>query len=278
MRQLRMWKIGIVFAIFGAITIATSHLESYTQQMAHDLVGQTCRSGALEALPACLVGLITSLSMQVSVLFGLLTAILFVVYAYTYTLKGLSTYLPWYLSLGVSAGLFVLGRFQAPVAHLLVEVLAHGYPSGLQDDFLAVAAWGAPLASYLMKASTLVMGGMQFYVILRLGAGFMRHGDNFIESKVYRRWSQPVESYPGIIELSSEYIVQWRRRFSVAVMNTTSDKSRDRPTEPELDAEPMFDLDQTASHRRVLSTSQLRAKKKSREAGRAARRARKIHR
>jgi len=278
MRQLRMWKIGTVFAVFGAITIATSHLESYAQQRAHDLVGQACWSGGVEALPACLVGLITSLTMQVSVLFGLLTAILFVVYAYTYTLKGLSTYLPWYLSLGVSSGLFVLGRFQAPVAHLLVEVLVHGYPSGLQDDFLAVAAWGAPLASYLMKASTLVMGGMQFYVILRLGAGFLRHGEKFVESKVYRRWSEPVESYPGIIELSSEYIAQWQKRFSVEVRNTTTDKSRDRPTEAEPDTEPKSDTDQTASHRRVLSTSQLRAKKKSREAGRAARRARKIHR
>src|SRR5690625_4350114 len=146
MRQLRMWKIGTVFAVFGAITIATSHLESYAQQRAHDLVGQACWSGGVEALPACLVGLITYLTMQVSVLFGLLTAILFVVYAYTYTLKGLSTYLPWYLSLGVSSGLFVLGRFQAPVAHLLVEVLVHGYPCGLQAGFLAVAACGAPLA------------------------------------------------------------------------------------------------------------------------------------
>lgn len=277
MRQLRMWKIGIVFAVLGAVTIATSHLESYTLHSANDLVGQTC-SGGVEALPACVVGLVTSLTMQVTVLFGLLTAILFVVYAYTYALKGLTTYLPWYVALGISAGLFVLGRFQAPVTHLLVDVLVHIYPSALQEDFLAVAGWGAPLASFLMKVSTLLLGGMQLYVILRLGAGFLRHGEDFVESTVYRRWSEPVESFPGIIELCSGYVAQWRRRFSVAVRNTTSDTSRDRPTGGEPNAEPVRDVELTAPQRRTLSTSQVRAKRKSRAAGRAARRARKIHR
>ncbi|WP_420112045.1 hypothetical protein [Pseudactinotalea sp.] len=277
-RQLRFWKAGILFSVFWVIMFATSYLEAYAISTADDLVGSTCSEGP-EALPFCLTGLILGWGMSVGAHLGMAAAIAFVVYAYAYVLKGVVAYLPVFASTIVTIALFWVGIAWKPAELLLVDVVVHLYPQSLRDGYASVVGWSAPIASALMSLFTLFVGGLQVWVVGRLGLGIWRKGDEYRGSVFYKKWSAPAEAYPGVRDVFGEFLSRFRSA------NPSSCLPGSRDLEPDgsdgVSKGPVLWAgrgSQGEAGRRPLNPAQRQKKDKSRRASRAAKVARRLHR
>lgn len=277
-RQLRFWKVGILFLAFWAIMLATSYLEAHTISTANDLASSAC-SDDLEALPVCLMGLMLGWGVSVGAHLGMAAAITLVVYAYAYMLKGVTAYLPVFASTIVAIVLAYIGFKWRPVEFLLVDVFAHLYPKSLKDGYVSVVGWAAPIASVLMSLFALFVSGLQAWVVGRIGVGIWRKGDEYKKSSFYKKWSAPTEAYPGVREVFGELFTRSFANSSLGgLLKSQNLESEGSGRSPEGPASGEGYEAHGEAGKRPLSPAQRRKKDRSRRAARAARAARRRRR
>lgn len=211
LRQLQYWRLGLFFGALAAVSVLTAHIESFSLSMSEDMLNGACGE-SLGDLFVCMTGILGVITVTLSVRLGVLVVVALVVYAYTFALKGISTYLPWYLSLVITGGIAVLGHFHQPMNDLIVGAVTHIYPPILRDDFSMMARWATPAASALMKIFTISLAVLQVYVTGRIALGVFRRGDLYRESEFFLRWSEDAEPVPGMREV----LVEGARRYRLA--------------------------------------------------------------
>lgn len=276
-RQLKIWKLGVLMAFLSAIGLANLYLESSYVASLEAAVNLACAPfGGSEF---CFLGALTNFMAEAGSVASIFSLILTVVYAYTFFLKGVNAILPGVVSFLFMIILLVYGMAVAPVERIILQYLDLLVPGGLFADYATWSPIAATTALWIMKALTAALTCLQVYVTVRIGIGVYREGELFRENPFYVRWSSPAEAVPGVRDVVTEYLRALRSRWGYGSI-------AERPMSKE-DPVSMGGTDRLSEHgeaasrepaRMQMNLTKQRAKERNRRANRAARKARRSSR
>jgi len=273
LKQLKYWRMGILLGVLALVSVVTAHIEKFSLVTSENLLERGCADG-VSGLFQCMTGLLGTMTVTLSIRLGVLVLVTLVVYAFTLTLKGISTYLPWYLAIGLTGGIAAFGHLHQPVDDILIGGVSYLYPDILRDDFAMMARWATPVASVLMKIFAAMLTLMQVYVVGRIAIGTFRQGDSYRQSNFYQEWSADAEPAPGVKEVFREAARRYRLdAIARWIRHMLSDGDATSPVVGSDERSAPEDF-RSASRDAAVAQDRAKAKRLRRDANRRARRVR----
>ena len=185
--------------------------------------------------------LLYTVPMAFTVVLGMLTTAMSVVFAYTYLVVEIQARLPGaaalLLSLAVAAGTrwFDARRFVLHAGQWI-------YPPDFRPHYLGIADAMWPYVRGLATFATVALALLGVFVQVSLFVGLHRHGEKFRDSKRYRFWTAESEPIPSIVDIVAGRIGKLRQPpVPVSVVELDEPHVAGEPEAPAADLRRMPD-------------------------------------